>query len=161
MAKAKVKTGAIVMLVAALLGVVAILMMLAPGITVGHKLTDKTESISGFALMFGSEEGHNFNFMMFLSLIFAIVGLAGVLLSFMLKGKIGGFMAIAGFLLAGIFFFLFRAVYPMSMENGADVIKAAEAFGTTFSLGIGAIMAGIFSILAALASAAATFAFKK
>jgi len=93
--------------------------------------------------------------------------------------KLGNFLALGGFLLAGIFFFLFRAVFPMGVGDmtingttvlsGKDAIKALEEgvsiFGvttkTTFSLGVGAIVAGILSIIAALASAAATFALKK
>ncbi len=161
MAKKKVGTSNIVLLVAALLAVVAIFMMLAPGITATPKIGEKT-SVSGFKLMFGSEKGHDFNFVMFLSLIFSIVGLVGVVLALLLKGKIGNFLAIGGFLLAGIFYFLFRAVYPMSVGDDAWKIMEAliKADAMKLSLGIGAIMAGILSILAALASAAATFALK-
>ena len=162
MAKKKVGLGNIIMLVAALLGVVAIFMMLAPGITAKPKVGDSS-SISGFKVMFGSEDGHSFNFVMFLSLIFTVVGLVGVVLSILLKGKIGNFLAIGGFLLAGIFFLLFRAVYSMGVDDTAWKIMDAmiDAGAMKLSLGVGAIMAGIFSILAALASAAATFAFKK
>lgn len=178
MAKKKVNTGNIVMLVAALLGVAAIFMMFAPGITakvVGDSIIGKAESdttnYSGFKVMFGEKDTpFNFNIMMFLAFIFTLVGIAGVILSILLKGKIGGFLAVVGFLLAGIFFFLFRAVLPIGFEGGKDAIDALEkglgvtglaSVKTKFSLGVGAIMAGIFSILAALASAAATFALKK
>lgn len=184
MAQSKKKFGvsSIVLAVAALLGLVAIFMMFAPGIKSTATVLNQeasTATISGFKVMFGSEDGYSFNFMMFLSLIFVVIGLVGVVLSFLLKSKIGNYLAIGGFLLAGIFFFLFRAVFPMGIKDmaiggtkvlsGKDAIKALEEgitiFGvttkTTFSLGIGAIMAGILSILAALASAAATFAFKK
>ena len=180
--KGKNKTGQIVMLGAALLGLVAIFLMFAPGITskaiVANRETG-TSSISGFKLIFGTEDGYKFNFMMFLSLIFTAVGIVGAILGGLLNMKLGNFLALGGFLLAGIFFFLFRAVFPMGVGDmaingttvlsGKDAIKALEEgvsiFGvttkTTFSLGVGAIVAGILSIVAALASAAATFALKK
>ncbi len=161
MASKKVQNGKIIMFVAALLGLAAILMLLAPGITAKSNLVDKTSSVSGFKVMFGGD-GTDFNFMMFLSLIFAVVGILGAVLSFVLKGKLGGLLAIAGFLLAGIFFFCFRAFYPMGVEGGAEGLDVLEKLtGVKFTLGIGAILAGIFSLLAALASAAATFAVKK
>ncbi len=168
MAKKNVKTGQIAMLVAALLGIVAILLMFAPGVTVVPKIGKDSASWSGFQIMFGSSEKAGgitvetlkFNFVAFLALIFTIVGLVGVVLSLLLKGKLGGFLAIVGFLLAGIFFFLFKTVLSMNFENGKDVIKLIE-LGADIKLGVGAIIAGILSILAALASAAATFAFKK
>lgn len=166
MAKKKVSTANIVMLVAALLGVVAILMLFAPGVTSKTaSVLGKSQktSVSGFKLMFGTEDGGKFNFVMFLTLIFAIAGLVGVVLSLLLNGKIGNFLAIGGFLLAGIFFFVFRAAYPMCMSDDAWKITEAliDSGALKLSLGIGAIMGGILSILAALAAAAATFAIKK
>lgn len=177
--KKKVKTGNIVQLVAALLGVVALLMMFMPGVSWKTVLLGKevaSDGINGFKMMFGGEIGGDFkyelqfNFMAFMSFVFLLVGLAGVILSLLLKGKIGAFLAIGGFLLAGIFFFLYRAVLPMSFKDitigsttisGKDALDAMKELGTTFSLGIGAIMAGILSLLASAASAVATFVIKK
>lgn len=180
--KSKVKTGQIVMLGAALLGLVAVLLMFAPGITSKAIVANKevgTSSLSGFKLIFGTEDGYKFNFMMLLSVIFAVVGIVGAILGGLLNMKLGNFLALGGFLLAALFFFLFRAVFPMGIKDmaiggttvlsGKDAIKALEegvsvlgiTTKTTFSLGIGAIIAGILSIIAALASAAATFALKK
>lgn len=172
--KSKVKTGQIVMLGAALLGLVAVLLMFAPGISWKSEILGKTVAdgnISGFKVMFGTEDGMKFNFMMLLSLIFAVVGILGAILGGLLNMKLGNFLALGGFLLAAIFFFLFRAVLPMSIKDmaiggttllsGKDALEALEKIGTTYSLGVGAIVAGILSIVAALASAAATFALKK
>lgn len=168
MAKAKKSNMSMfVMLGAALLGVVAILLLLAPAVSLTGKVSGKTFSFNGFKLMFGGDidvEGFKigemkFNFVAFLGLIFAVAGLVGALLSALLKMKFGGFMAIAGFLLAGIFFFLFKAVLPMNFENGKDTMELLEAVYNV-KLGAGAIVAGILSILSALMSGAATFVLK-
>lgn len=179
MAKKKVGTSKIVMAVAALLGVVTFFLLLAPGVSWKYVLASKTVddgAISCFKLMFGGtlfkvasyEAKLGFNFVAFLAFLFLLVGLVGVVLSFLLKGKLGGILAVAGFLLAGIFLFLCKAVLPMSIEDASSVVKdggdfldALEKVGFDFSLGAGAIVGGILSILAALASAAATFACKK
>lgn len=165
MAKKGVKTSQIVLLVAALLGIVAILMLLAPGITSTTKVLTKdvTSSSTGFELIFATEDGMNFNIVMFLSFMFAVIGIVGAVLAFVLKGKIGNFIAMAAFLVAGIMFFLFRATYSVTVgEDAYKIIEAAVKSGATkLSLGVGAIMAGILSILASLATAAATFALKK
>lgn len=171
MAKKKTNTASLVFLVAAVLGIAAILLMFAPGVTMGHKVAKETSSFSGFKIMFGGELANvqgfsvgelKFNFVAFLAFVFTLVGIAGVLLSLLLKGKIGGFLAIGGFLLAGIFYFLFNATFSINLgEKGSEAIELMENLGATFSLGIGAIIAGICSIVAALASAAAAFAIKK
>lgn len=192
MAKSKSKFGlsGIVMCVAALLGVVAIIMMAAPGVAwkndAGNKLGEligqkdaASGSFGGFALMFGGKAAElggttinfKFNIVTFLPFVFLLVGIVGVILSVLLHMNFGKYLAIGGFLLAGIFFFLFNAALPMSIQDvtaggkvvatGKEQIETLEKLGFAFSLGVGAIVAGVLSILAALASAAATFALKK
>lgn len=154
----KVKKSQICLIAAAVLGVVAFCMLFLSG--VDTTVMKMTEGTSAFKLIFATEDGMKFNIIMFLSFVFLVVGLVGVVLSFVLKGKIGKLLAIVGFAVAGILFFLFNAVFSMSVEGGADAIKIVEAMGGKFSLGIGAIMAGILSLVAAVASAVATFAIK-
>ena len=157
--KNKVKTHDLVYFLSAVLGIAAIFLLLAPGITksitvAGHTTSDST---SGFALMFGTGDGAKFN-VMFIALVCSIVGVVGVILSFVLKNKkIGKFIAFVGFIAAGVLYFMFRAFYPMCMENGKQVIATAEVFGYKFKLGAGAIVAGVLSLLSGLGIAASVF----
>ncbi len=158
--KNKVKTNDLVYFLSAVLRIAAIFLLLAPGITksitvAGHTTSDST---SGFALMFGTGDGAKFNVMMFIALVCSIVGVVGVILSFVLKNKkIGKFIAFVGFIAAGVLYFMFRAFYPMCMENGKQVIATAEALGFKFKLGAGAIVAGVLSLLSGLGIAASVF----
>lgn len=161
MAKKKVGNASIAMFAAALFGVLAICMLFASALKVSGG--GKSGSLgTGFEFVFATQDGLKFNFMMFLPFLLTIVGIAGVVLSFVLKSKLGGFLAVAAFLVAGIFFFLFRATLSISVgDDGYKIIETTEKLGAKYGLGIGAIMAGIFGILASLASAAATFVLKK
>ena len=167
----KVKKSQIAMLAAAVFGVVAILMLLMSGVGYTLKGADEAEKVgTGFELMFGTQDGMKFNFMMFLPFLLVIVGIVGVVLSFLLKGKIGKFIALAAFAVAGILFFCFSAFMSMSFADqevlgkvvmtGSDLYKASTELGS-YSLGVGAILAGIFSLIAAAGAALGTFLFKK
>ena len=155
MAKSKLGLGKILMGVAALLGIVAIFMMLLSGVTLTTpEIFGKSASESagtGFELMFGTQTGMNFNFMMFLPFVLVIVGVAGVVLSF-LNLKLGKLIALAAFAVAGVLFFRVQ-----NKRKAGDTLKKA---GGSVAPGIGAIMAGIFSLVAAAGAALATFMFK-
>ncbi len=163
MAKSKLGLGKILMGVAALLGIVAIFMMLLSGVTVTTPevlgMSASESAGTGFELMFGTQTGMNFNFMMFLPFVLVIVGIAGVVLSF-LNLKLGKLIALAAFAVAGVLFFCFGAFYPMCADGLDTFVDTLKKAGGSVAPGIGAIMAGIFSLVAAAGAALATFMFK-
>lgn len=161
--------GKILACVAAVFGLVAVFMMFAPGAT--YKVLNGTDSYSGAQLAFGytakadagilgtaSTEVFKFSFMNFLTYLLALVGIVFVVLAFFGKlGKISPVVAAVCFLVAGIFFFCVIPFCSPAAKN-ADVVKATK---DALSLGAGAIVGGVFSIIAALASCATLFVNKK
>lgn len=154
--------GKILACVAAVLGLVAFFMMFAPAAT--YKVLNTTESYSGSQLAFGakaesgfgtaSAEVLKFSFMNFLTYLLVIVGIVFTVLAFLGKlGNISAIVAAVCFLVAGIFFFCAVPFCVPAVENADLAKKAKEAL----SLGAGAIVGGIFSIIAALASCATLF----
>ena len=81
------------------------------------------------------------------------------MLSF-LNLKLGKLIALAAFAVAGVLFFCFGAFYPMCADGLDTVVDALKKAGGSVAPGIGAIMAGIFSLVAAAGAALATFMFK-
>ena len=167
MAKSKLGLGKILMGVAALLGIVAIVMMFAPHLSEAEgKIT-----YSGMDVTFGHSETQlgitlkifNFSFINLLAYILVLVGVVFTVLAMFGKlGKISSFVAMAAFVVGGILFFLvIQGTSPNVGEASGELAdKIIEEIKKTFSLGIGAIMAGIASILAGVATALATFMFK-
>lgn len=155
--------GKILACVAAVLGLVAVLMMFAPALS-GGKNSDA--AISGFKVAFGYSEKTvlgdanilNFSFMYFLAFLLALVGIVFAVLTFLGKlGKISPIVAAACLLIAGILFF---CAVPLCNPN-IESKELVKAFKDALSLGAGAIVGGIFSIIAALASCATLFVGKK
>ena len=158
----------IVMIAAAALGVLAILLLLAPGVsvkTIGGTLLkpeEKWEGVSGFKVAFGSGDGAKFSFVLFLPFLLAIVGIALTVTSLFVDNTILKVVAAAVFVVAGIFFFMYLTFYPTLVENetGKKIIEEAIK-NKGIKLGVGAIMAGILSILAGAATCVGTFVIKK
>lgn len=149
----------ILLCVAAVLGLVAVLMMFAPALS-GGKNSDA--AISGFKVAFGYSEKTvlgdakvlNFSFMYFLAFLLALVGIVFAVLAFLGKlGKISAIVAAACFLVAGILFF---CAVPLCNPN-FESKELVKAFKENVSLGAGAIVGGIFSIISALAACATLF----
>lgn len=163
MAKSKSKSFLknLVMLIAGVLGVVSVFLMLLPGITTVSKIGSVESSTSGFELMFGVNEGSQFNFVMFLAFLLNVFAVIGVVLFFFLKNKsVGAVLAVLGFLASAILYFLFKTVFPMCFEDGENVVKAMELL-FDIKLGLGAILSGVCSILAFLCAVSAGFVIKK
>lgn len=147
--------------VAAVLGIVAVVMIFLPSLVAKE---DTTEVYNGLKLVFGYSETRQigsstitttyfeFSIMGLLTYLLAIAGIVFAVLGTLGKGsKFAALIAAAAFIVAGIFFFL-----QVSFLNVTDdVAKAWETFGyvaaDVFKLGAGAIIGGICSILAGVA----------
>lgn len=170
--KKKIDLGKILAAVAALFGVVAFIMLAAPGAS--YTVGNNTTTYSCAQLTFGytsttsvdlgilgsassSAEIFKFSFGNLLTYIFLAVGVVFAVLALLGKlGKIAPFVAIIAFLAAAILFFLTVAMCVPASDNADLVAKFKE----NLSLGAGAIVGGIFAILGLLSSAAA-LVFKK
>lgn len=149
--------GVLTAMAAALLAVVAICMMFVPAAVV----TDTKITYTGLQLTFGYSEDTilgtvsilDFSFLNFLPYILALAGIVFNVLTALGKlGKIAPIVATVCYLAAGILFFL---ATTMCAPHTGDSKDLADAFRETLSLGAGAIVAGVLSILAALSSAVA------
>ena len=162
----KKNLGKILTCVGAVLALVAFFMMFAPAATM-KGLLGKTENLSGTDLTFGYEEsgikiiGFSANIVTYILLI---AGIACAVLALLGKGgNIVRIVAAACFVVAGVFFFCsiaFASFYP-DMESGALKDKSVEAIKESLSLGAGAIVGGILSILASALVAVPMFIGKK
>lgn len=164
MAKKKIDLGMIATLCAAVLGVVAIIMLALPAV----KVIDSETAYKGTEIVFGLKKTElivgevvyfEFSFMNLLTYLLAIVGVVFIILGFLGKGgKFASFIATVAFLLAGIFFFLQVAlcVPGEGIENFVSGIGGLlgkdGSVKDGLELGAGAIIGGICSILAAVAS---------
>ncbi|MCH5147733.1 MAG: hypothetical protein J1G05_00030 [Clostridiales bacterium] len=149
---------------AALLGLVAFFMLFAPNL-VSEVLNVKTE-YSGLETVFGAAhkstvlgkevetEIFKFSFLSFLPYLLALVGVAMAVLAALGKlGKIAPIVSAACFVVAAILFFIAVPTCVLNLPDKAtadDISKAKEVY----SLGAGVIVAGVLSIIAALANAA-------
>lgn len=156
MAKKKIDLGMIATLCAAVLGVIAIIMLALPAV----KVIDADETYKGWDVVFGyiytasaggltvSTEVFKFSFMNLLTYLFVIVGIVCTVLNYLGKGgKYMNLIATVAFLIAGIFFFL-TVAFSVPVSKLATTEKLREQL----ELGAGAIIGGICSILAAVAS---------
>lgn len=149
MAKKKIDLGMIATLCAAVLGVIAIIMLALPA-CVSIRSADAT--ISCWELVFGYTQHSvvwlKFSFMNFLTYALVIAGIICTVLNYLGKGgKYMNLIATGAFLIAGIFFFLTISFASVNTE-----LMKADAFKESVKLGVGAIIGGICSILAAVAS---------
>lgn len=160
MAKKKVKInnlGLIVSAVSALLAVVAFFLMFAPAAT--YEILGTKGSYTGAQMTFGYSETVlgseiaiiNFSF---LNLLPYILIVAGIVFNFLTKFcKFSNFISAGCYVVAGVLFFLVIVMCMPNVEN-ADLVNS---FKENLTLGAGAIVAGILSILAALASLSTLF----
>lgn len=165
MAKMKFGLGQILACVASVLGLVALIMLFVPQLA-GAPIVGglKADPLSGLQITFGYSEDKvsvlNFSIGNFLTYVFVIVGLVFAVLALLGKlGKIAPIVSAAAFILAGIFFFCalaFTSVYVGELTGDA-ASKASETFKKMYQLGAGAIVGGIFSILAGGAMVAKLF----
>lgn len=153
--------GVLTAMAAALLAVVAICMMFVPAATISELKLEFT----GLQMTFGYKEGEAvifaFSFLNFLPYLLALAGIAFSVLTALGKlGKIAPIIATVCYLAAGVLFFL--VITCSVLGEGFDTILSLGSLllgkgsgKELLSLGAGAIVAGVLSILAALCSAVA------
>lgn len=154
--------------IAAALGVIAIIMFFLPAVIIpatkmGSVTIGEDTVYNGWQTMFGFfEKADNgdkieylaFTFMNLLTLILVAAGIVLCVLSFLGKGnKFFAFIAIACFIVAGVFFFLtvqfaFAGSAYATNLLGQELSQAEAKKG--WALGAGPIVGGILSILAGL-----------
>lgn len=155
----KLSLGKILAIVAAVLGLVSVFMIFAPYATAGEG--DFKVNYTGLNVIFGTDvevagvKGKLFAFSIvnLLPLIFAVVGVVCAILALLGKGgKVVPIVAAVAFLVAGILYFC--AVQGVTFGDAyKDAPKEKiKAMKKMLDLGAGAIVGGIFSILAAIAS---------
>jgi len=155
MAKRKSSVGKPLSFVAAVLGLVAVVMLFLPAI--GIKDTDTT--YTGLQITFGYKESllgfeytvFDFSFMNLLTYILAVVGIVFSVLSAMGKGsKFAAFIAAAAFAVSGVFFFL-SVSYTLPNEDASKIISFVGGdIKDALTLAYGAIIGGVASLLAAV-----------
>lgn len=155
MAKRKSSVGKPLSFVAAVLGLVAVVMLFLPAI--GIKDTDTT--YTGLQITFGYKESllgfeytvFDFSFMNLLTYILAVVGIVFSVLSAMGKGsKFAAFIAAAAFAISGVFFFL-SVSYTLPNEDASKIISFVGGdIKDALTLAYGAIIGGVASLLAAV-----------
>lgn len=104
-------------------------------------------ALAGTAVVFGESEGAlGFSFMALLPYILTLGGVALLVLKVLDVVDLE-IVAFAAFVVAAVFFFLTSSFVVVSNETLGSWLKS----GGTYSLGIGSILAGIFSAISALA----------
>lgn len=172
MAKKKgLNLGLILCGAAALLGLVAFFMLFATNLV--SNVLDVETQYSGLETVFGAEhtsvvlgkevktQVFNFSFLSFLPYLLAIIGVAFAVLGALGKlGKIAPIASAACFVVAAILFFIAvpTCVLNLPEKTTAEQISKAKE---VYSLGAGVIVAGVLSIIAALASGATLVLNKK
>ena len=150
-------------LIAAALGVVAIIMFFLPAVVIpATKLTEEV-NYNGWQAIFGLTETSKvlgnevkteylaFSLMNLLTLILVAAGIVLCVLSFLGKGnKFFAFIAIACFIVAAVFFFLTVAFTTAGAVYTFDGNLAQQKVKEAWKLGAGPIIGGILSILAGL-----------
>ena len=159
----KLTKSKIVSIVAAVLGVVAIFMLLlaglgAEGAPKGYKFPSVFNAIFGSGDFFGSYGA--FNFVLFIGFLLLLAGIALTVVSLFKDSKGMKIAAIVMFIVAGIIFFLTKSVVHLSVKSGVVRDGLKKVIKEAYKLGIGAIMAGIMSILAGVAACVGTFVIK-
>lgn len=115
------------------------------------------EAGKGFETTFGKKEEfmgmkatiYKFNFMGLLTIILAIVAMVALAISVKKANKIAAIVSIACFVVAAIFFFCTKS-FVLSANDAKDMADA-------YKNGIGAILAGVLSLVSAAATAVPAF----
>lgn len=167
--KKKISIALILSAVAALLGIVSLIMLAAPGISYTVELLGMktTTTYSMAQLTFGSEKGgFAFSFMNLLPFLLSAIGIVFCAITAIKGNKFTAFLAAVCFLAAGVLFFCCKQLIvfdtgDLTGDLKDSAIEISKEVIKNFKLGIGAILAGILSILAAIASAGAAVLGKK
>ena len=148
--KFKLTAGTLLVCLAAVLGLAAFFMMFAPAVTGTGKTFGTQPVYSGTQVIFGykSEDTQilNFNFLAFLGLfMLPLLGVCLTCLSVLKTNKIFEYVAAVLFVLGGILAFLTVS----SFKSGVVDTLLYDIW--TWKLGIGAVLSGVFGVLAGCA----------
>lgn len=157
--------GKIVAGVAILLGLIAVLLIFAPAIVPKSQYKDLAgddANISGWDIAFGAQEEGVSTYVASAYMLAFILPLVGVILAVVALlgkgGKIVPIIAAVCFLAGGIVYFLPLDTISMNKDLvGDNMATIRDAMKLSMTAGAGAIVGGIFSILAAAASCATLF----
>ena len=157
--------GKIITGVAILLGVVAIIMLVAPGLAPKSEFKGLGgESYSMANITFGKEisagSGFAFSFPNLLTYILILAGIVCAVVALLGKGgKIVPIIATVAFVAAGVLYFCAQQMYMIKLPDGipdavADATKdkTKEMINEMYTLGAGAIVGGVLSIVAGAAA---------
>lgn len=176
--KLKKHLNKIIYAVAAALALVAILMLFAPALT---PKTEVGEAVKCLEVAFGKREDGfgdkkveilGFSFLYFLPFLLALIGLALTVVACLGKGgKVLPIVAAVLLVVAGILFFLPKQTFALgSMYKDAAkemgdagkkmLAEKKKSFAEQLNVGVGAIFAGICSLLSAVLVAVSGFLVK-
>ena len=157
--KAKQSTGNLFTLIALLLSIASLIMLFLPAI----KVIDTDTAYTGLQVVFGYEEVTkvlgstittpilDFSFMNLLTYILVIAGAVLLIVNILGKGNsLTDLISIVVLIVAGILFFLTVNFTMPHLDELTSKITTIEEVRENYELGIGAILGGIFSILAAV-----------
>ncbi|MDE7265648.1 MAG: hypothetical protein K2N52_05180 [Clostridia bacterium] len=165
MAKKKFGVGNIVACVAALFGLVALVMLFVPQLN-WKSITgyDKGDPLSGLQITFGYSEHDvqilNFSVGNFFTYLLVIVGIVFAVLAIFGKlGKIAPVISAVAFVAAGVLFFCALALMNVNVGEltGEAADKAAQLIKDRYTLGAGAIVGGVFALVSGAAMAGKLF----
>ena len=151
--------------VAAVFGLIAACMLFAPALT--QEVMGISVDYTGADIAFGKEIALSSGFAAsayMLPLFLAIIGVACVVVAALGKGgKIVPIVAAVAFIGAAIVYFIpFQVAMPKAPEGvEADTAEFRDGLKEAFDLGAGAIVGGIFSIIAAVAAVVPVFVCKE
>lgn len=153
--------------IAALFGVVAIVMFFLPAVVAKE---NAESSYNFFKIAFGYKETSegiinvtvthlNFSFMNLLTVLFVVGGTVLTVCNYLGKGKnnLFGFVAAICFVAAGVFFLLAVGFTSFNEDLTTIIGKLGGDIKEYYKLGIGSIIGAIVSFLAAVSAAAPAF----
>lgn len=151
--KVKAKKGQIIDLVVLLLGIAAICMMFLTAVNYTGSYFGSTSAFTGTEIIFGDENGvFAFSFMAMLPYLLTLIGVVLVVLKLFNVFDLE-LVAFIAFVVAAVFFFIAPSFVVIADQTADKLIRLAGSF----SLGVGSILAGVFSALSGLAILAKKF----
>lgn len=151
--KFKSKTGQIIDLLVLLFGIAAICMMFVTAVNYTGSILGSTSAFKGTEIIFGDEDGvFAFSFMAMLPYLLTLIGVVIVALKLFNVFDLE-LVAFVAFVVAAVFFFLTPNFIVIADQYVDKTLRAAG----TFSLGVGSILAGVFSAVSGLAILAKKF----
>lgn len=119
-------------------------MMFVVGVNYTGKYFGSESSFAGTEIVFGNDSVFGFSFMALLPYVLTLLGVALLVLKAVDVVDLE-IVAFAAFVVAAVFFFLTSSFVVISDEYLDKLIRVAG----DFKLGVGSILAGVFSALAA------------